>query len=181
MKRSHSYPHLIALAAIFMLLPSTALFAQSAAPSAESASAAWQRGGPGFGHGGPGAFVDRMAEALELSAGQTAEIEEIIAAHQVKTAGLKTEARLAHEAARTIEESDAFDEAAIRAAATKAADAHIELTVERARLRSEIHAVLTPDQLEKAAEIKAKRQERRHHFRDRPGGRHGEAPRDWRR
>ena len=181
MNRSHSLKKLVALASIFTLLPTAALIAQPAAPQAPAAPDARPPRGPGFGHRGPEFFLERMAEALALSDGQIAGIEELMATHKIETAALEMETRLGHETVRKLVESDIFDEAAIREAAQKAADAQIELTVERARLRSEIHAVLTPEQQEKAAALKAERQERRHHFRDGPGDRHGKAPRAWRR
>lgn len=121
---------------------------------------------PGFGgpHGpGPEAgpfFLDRMSEALDLTADQIAEIEQIMSAHRIGTAGLRAEARAAHEAVRELEESSAFDESAIRMAAERAAAAQIELAVERARLKSQIHAVLTPEQAATAAELRAERGER---------------------
>lgn len=129
--------------------------------------------GPGFGGPrGPGpepgvVFFDRMAAALDLSEAQIAEIEGIMSSHRIETAELRAEARSALDAARDLAESEAFDEAAIRAAEERVAAAHVELAVERARLRSDIHAVLTPEQAEKAADLRSQREERRAEFGDR--------------
>ena len=50
-------------------------------------------------------------------------------------------------------ESGSFNEAAVRSAATKQAQTETDLTVERARVKSQIFAVLTPDQRTKAQEM----------------------------
>ena len=172
MKRTFTTSTLVAFAAALAIIPATILVAQPG-PGAPGF------GGPhgrGFGPDGPGFFLEHMTEELELSEGQVAELEEMLSAHRVATAELRAQARSAHEEAAKLAESETFDEAAIRAAGRKVADVQVELAVERARLRSEMHAALTPEQQAKADELKAERQQRREWFKEREDGRRGRAP-----
>jgi Spy/CpxP family protein refolding chaperone len=132
-------------------------------------------GGPGLDE--PPFLLERMTEELELSAGQVGEIEGLLETHRIETAGLKAEAKVAHDNLRELVEGDQFDETAVRAAAERAAGLHVELTVERARLRSAIGGILTPEQRERAAELRSERRERWQHFGGRRGSGHGRAPR----
>ena len=54
----------------------------------------------------------------------------------------------------------AFDEAAVSAIATEKGNLSAQMTVERARVKSQIFALLTVEQKTKATEMKSKMQER---------------------
>lgn len=58
-------------------------------------------------------------------------------------------------------EDGTFDEAAVRAAAQARAAKFVELEVARARMFSEMYAVLTPEQKSRLAELKKQMAERR--------------------
>jgi Spy/CpxP family protein refolding chaperone len=59
----------------------------------------------------------------------------------------------AHKQMRTLEESPTFDEAAVRSLASQQAQAITELIVAKARTKSEMFAILTPEQKAKATTI----------------------------
>jgi protein CpxP len=63
---------------------------------------------------------------------------------------LMQELRQERQQMNSLTESGNFDEGAVRAAASKQAQTETDLAVERARVKSQIFAVLTPDQRTKA-------------------------------
>ncbi|MBI5015683.1 MAG: Spy/CpxP family protein refolding chaperone [Deltaproteobacteria bacterium] len=90
--------------------------------------------------------LDRWATVLKLTDDQEAQVEGIFEAERpVMTRQFQT-LKEARRDLRTAAESGTFDENAVRALAQKKAQAQTELTVERARVRSKLLAVLTPDQ-----------------------------------
>jgi Spy/CpxP family protein refolding chaperone len=127
-----------------------------------------------------------MAETLDLSDGQKAEIEDLRVGQREEVEPLKEKARAARHAVGDLMRADAFDEATVRTAARQAADIEVELMVIRARHRSELKSVLTPEQQEKAAELREQWQERAEQFRGRgfdrgagPGRGPGKGPGRW--
>jgi Spy/CpxP family protein refolding chaperone len=164
--------------AVALLFPASVLVAQP--PD----SPAGFGDGPGFGHGFPGRgfMLDRLAEELELSDGQKTEIEALRLSHREQLGPLMEQAREARHAVGALMRSEAFDEETIRSAARQAADIHVELTILRARHHSELKSVLTPEQQEKAAELRERWQESSEHSRGRPargfGRGAGRGPRD---
>jgi Spy/CpxP family protein refolding chaperone len=150
-----------------LLLPASVLMAQPPGGPGE---------GRGRGFGGDEEFpfreflFERMAEKLELSDGQKAEIEAIRDGHRNDIEPLREKARAARHAVGDLMRADAFDEATVRTAAREAADIEVELMVIRARHRSELKSVLTPEQQEKAAELRQQWQEKADQFRGRGRG-----------
>jgi Spy/CpxP family protein refolding chaperone len=65
-----------------------------------------------------------------------------------------------HKQLRQLETAGTFDEAKVRAVATQQAQTMTELTVQKARIKSEMMQVLTPDQKDKMAKFEARRQAR---------------------
>ena len=61
---------------------------------------------------------------------------------------------------RQLEQAGPFDEAKVRAVATQQSQAMTELMVQKARIKSELVAVLTPDQKDKLAKLQARREAR---------------------
>lgn len=105
-------------------------------------------GGPGFpgkGHG-PGMRMERMAEVLGLSDTQKEQVSAILKAEQEKTEPLRQQLFENRKQIMETAFSGKFDEAAVRAIAAKQAPIITELIVSHARAKSEIHALLTPEQ-----------------------------------
>lgn len=159
-----------------LLLPASVLMAQP--PDGRGGGSGEGRGrGPGRDFGGDGEFpfrefmFERMAEKLELSDGQKAEIEDLRVGQREEVEPLREKARSARHAVGDLMRADAFDEATVRTAARQAADIEVELMVIRARHRSELKSVLTPEQQEKATELREQWQERAEQFRGRGHGR----------
>ena len=113
------------------------------------------RGGPGG--PGPRDGLGPLGRELNLTDEQKAQIKKITESFEESTRSL-------HEQLRTLHEGEAdpfsgtFDEAAVRAAAEARAKVEVELAVSRAKMMSQIGAVLTADQ---KAQLAARRQDRR--------------------
>jgi protein CpxP len=116
------------------------------------------RGGPG-GHGGPGGPRDGLGPLrdLNLTDEQKAQIEKIRSSSEESMKALHDQLRALHESQPEPFSGAAFDEAAVRAAAEARAKVEVELEVARARMASQVFAVLT-------AEQKAQLNERRQQF-----------------
>jgi len=62
---------------------------------------------------------------------------------------------------RELTDSGSFDEKAIRTLAEEQAKIQVELAVSKAKMHSRIHAIMTPEQQELAAKLRATRKDRR--------------------
>lgn len=91
-------------------------------------------------------FLARMTKTLDLSAEQQEQIKAIMEEHRNKVEPLRKNLDENRDKLRQATKADTFDEAAIRTLAAGQAAAKTELMVERARVKSQIHAVLTPEQ-----------------------------------
>jgi periplasmic protein CpxP/Spy len=109
-----------------------------------------------------GWMLQRMAAELNLTEAQQAQIKNILQAEKAKTQPLRQQLRQ-NRLAQDGNATGAFDEARVRAFADKQAQLMSDLTVERARAKSQIFAVLTPDQRQKAVALMQERQQRRQH------------------
>ena len=89
---------------------------------------------------------DRMAEVLGLSDSQKEKVSAILKAEQEKTEPLRQQLFENRKQIMESTSSGKFDEAAVRAIAAKQAPIIAELMVSHARAKSEIHALLTPEQ-----------------------------------
>jgi protein CpxP len=143
----------------------SALYAVAADPLSGSALAVEKRAGDG-----PATYdmrkerhFDRMAEALDLTPEQREQIKAIRAAEQDKVAPLKEQLRKGREQLRVAAEQQPFDEAAVRALAADQAEIRTEMIVSHARVKNQIHALLTPEQREKAEQMRSSMKERRGH------------------
>lgn len=94
----------------------------------------------------------RMTEALDLSAEQQEKVKAIMDEHRSKVAPLRQSLDESRDQLRQLGKADTFDETAVRRLAAGQAAAKAELMVERARMQSQIHALLTPEQREMAEE-----------------------------
>jgi protein CpxP len=106
-------------------------------------------------------FLARMTKTLDLSAEQQEKIKAIMDEHRNKVAPLRQDLDENRDKLRQATKADTFDEAAIRTLAAGQAAAKTELVVERARMMSQIHAVLTPEQRKLADEKMERMMERR--------------------
>jgi protein CpxP len=97
-------------------------------------------------------FLARMTEVLNLSPEQQEKIKAIMAEHRNKVAPLRQSLDENRDKLRQAAKADTFDEAAVRSLAASQSAAKTELMVERARMKNQIHAVLTPEQRKLAEE-----------------------------
>ena len=131
----------LAAFAIASLIFVSALVASSQGPQG--------RGGPDGRGGFPGGPGERglgpLARGLNLTDDQKTQIQKITESFEASTKELHDNLRALHE-----NEADpfttAFDEATVRAAATERAKIEVELEVARAKMLSQIGAILTTEQ-----------------------------------
>jgi protein CpxP len=127
-------------------------------------------GGPGGpGHFGRGGFGSPMAvlRQLDLSDDQRAQVRQVMDSHRDELQAVGERVRAAQRAQRDAVASTQFDEQAVRTKAAELAAAEADAAVLRAKVHSEVFAVLTPEQQAKAAELKAQREARAQQFRER--------------
>lgn len=110
--------------------------------------------GPGFGrgHGHGGWMLGRMSKELNLTADQQTQIKSIMQTERSKTQPLMQQMRQ-NEQAQNATINGNFDEAQARAFAQKQTQIMNDLIVEKQRTKSQIYAVLTPEQRQKALQL----------------------------
>jgi Spy/CpxP family protein refolding chaperone len=117
--------------------------------------------GPGR-HRDAGRRLDYLSRQLDLTDGQKARIKEIFEAHRADGLGDAAQSsRQARRDLRLLIHDPSADENAIRAAASRSAQAEGDLAVERHKMFGEIYQLLTPEQQEKAKALRDRAQERR--------------------
>ena len=114
-------------------------------------------GGPGFGMPDPGMMIGRMADRLDLDDTQRESVKNIMEAAKPEMKALREQFRANHEALQALDAGDAE----VQNIATSNGQLATEGTLLFTRIRGEIHAVLTEEQLAKAAEMKEERKEQR--------------------
>lgn len=110
--------------------------------------------GPGNGphwktHGPKGLQANRlelMALVLDLNQAQKAQVKNILTAERTAMKPWFKQMWESRRALRQATANGAFDEAKVRALASKVAQAGTELMVSKARVRNQIYALLTPQQ-----------------------------------
>jgi Spy/CpxP family protein refolding chaperone len=122
-------------------------------------SALAQRPGKGFGHHG-GWMLKRMTKQLNLTDAQQTQIKGIMASEKTRIKPLMQQMRQ-NEQAQNASTNGTFDENQTRAFAGKQAQIMTDLIVEKQRMRSEVFAVLTLEQRQKAQQLMQERQQRR--------------------
>ena len=121
------------------------------------------RGAGPFGPGGPGGrgFAAGFALGqLDLSDTQKQQIRDITKRHRDQTQPVVQRLQQAMEAQRAAIEAIPVNEPVVRSAAQDVAAAQADMAVEQARLHSDIFAVLTVEQQEKAKQLEAQAQAR---------------------
>ena len=116
--------------------------------------------------GGKGRHHDwmlaRMTKELNLTSDQQAKIKSILEVQRAKMQPLRQQLRQ-NRLAESSNSAATFNEAQVRSYAEKQAQIMTDLTVERERTKSQIFAVLTPDQRTKALALMPQHGKRRHH------------------
>ena len=139
------------------------------------ATVAAQGSGPRRGVG-----VGMARRALDLTDAQREQMRQLAQKNREQIRTLTDRAEAAREAAREAADVTSFSEEQSRAAAEEVAAAQVELAVHRARSRSEVYALLTPDQQQRARNIRDRLQQRQPgppRFRGRGQQRQPEPPR----
>jgi periplasmic protein CpxP/Spy len=116
------------------------------------------------GHRGAGFSAHMLgfyADYLDLTDAQQAQMKDILAKEKPAIRPLMQQLAQGHQQLKQFEQPGAFDEAKVRAIATQQAQTMTELTVQKTRIKSELMAVLTPDQKDKLAKFEARREARR--------------------
>ncbi len=108
--------------------------------------------GDGFGPS-PEHIVAFMTDALDLTDAQQAQAKSILDREKPNFQPLIKQLADSHKQMRALEENATFDEPAVRALATQQAQTMTELIVAKARVKSELFAILTADQKTKATTI----------------------------
>ncbi len=118
--------------------------------------------GDGFGPS-PEHILAFMTDALDLTDAQQTQAKAILEKEKPSFQPLIQQLKDGHTQMRALEESTTFDEAAVRALATQHAQAITELIVTKARVKSELFAILTPDQKAKATKMMNRHEEHMMH------------------
>ena len=122
-------------------------------------SAFAQHAGMGFGRH-KGWMLKRMTKQLNLTEAQQTQIKGIMAGEETKIKPLMQQLRQ-NEQAEQANINGTFDENQARAFAGKQAQLTADLIVEKERMRSQVYAVLTPEQRQKAQQLMQERQQHR--------------------
>ncbi len=99
---------------------------------------------------GPEDRIARMARRLDLTEEQQAQIKAILESERTTAAPLRQQLAESRKKMREAVLAEPFDESAVRTLAESESETRIELEVSRARAKSRIHALLTPEQRELA-------------------------------
>ncbi len=129
-----------------------------------------QAGGPGFhgrgpggpGHrGGPMGAALRVLRQLDLDESQREQVRAVMEGYQPQLRALTEQLRPAHQALRETVTAEIPDEALIRERSAGVAAVEVELAVLRARIHTDVYQLLTPEQRQRAEELKTRMAERR--------------------
>ena len=117
-------------------------------------------GGMGHHGGGMGNLLGATGDYLDLTDAQRSEMKAILAKEKPTIRPLMQQLAQSHQQMSQLETAGTFDEAKVRSLATQQSQTMTELMVQKARIKSELMAVLTPDQKTKLATLKARQQAR---------------------
>jgi protein CpxP len=104
-------------------------------------------------HGGRGPNLERLADRLDMTEQQRAEIKTMLDDSRQQMKGLREQMRANRAQLRDLTQQAEFDEAAVRNVADEQGDLKAEMIVLRARQRHEMKAVLTDEQRVKLDEM----------------------------
>jgi Spy/CpxP family protein refolding chaperone len=118
-----------------------------------------QHRGMGFGRNN-GWMLKHMAKQLNLTEAQQTQIKGIMADEKTKIKPMMQQLRQ-NQQAEDANVNGSFDENQARTFANKQAQLMTDLIVEKERMRSQVYAVLTPEQRQKALQLMQERQQHR--------------------
>ena len=124
-----------------------------------AATASAQHRGMGFGRNN-GWMLKHMTRQLNLTEAQQTQIKGIMASEKTKIKPMMQQLRQ-NQQAEDANVNGSFDENQARAFANKQAQLMTDLIVEKERMRSQVYAVLTPEQRQKALQLMQERQQHR--------------------
>lgn len=143
---------LVAMGAMFV-------FAQDGAGQKDGKRGFGKRGG--HHRGGHG----MMFRGLDLTDEQKAQMKTIRQASKESTKSIREQMKANRQKLQTLSESGTFDEAQVKAIAAEQGNLSAQMIVEKEKVKTQMLAILTPEQKAKAAEMKAqfkqKREERK--------------------
>lgn len=113
--------------------------------------------------------LDMMSEVLDLSDDQQQQIEALYQTQYEQNSATREQMRAGQQELRDKMRADDFNEAEFRSLAEKQAQLKTDRMVEKAKIKQQIFAILTPEQQEKANKLMSLRGEGK----GRHGGRHG--------
>ena len=114
------------------------------------------RGGPG-GPFGPGGLALR---GLDLTDAQREQVKAIMESHRDEQKAIGDRMQAARKALHEAIAADTFDETAVRAKAAEIGAVEADAAVLQARIKSGIFAILTPEQVKKAKELRSQMENR---------------------
>ncbi len=117
------------------------------------------KAGPGMGFGGffGAHMLGFYADYLDLTDAQQAQVKDILAKERPTIQPLIQQLAQAHQQVSQFEQAGTFDEAKVRSLAAQQSQIMTELLVQKARIKSELMALLTPEQKDKMAKLEARR------------------------
>ena len=118
-----------------------------------------QHRGMGFGRNN-GWMLKHMVKQLNLTEAQQTQVKSILADEKTKIKPMMQQLRQ-NQQAEDANVNGSFDENQARAFANKQAQLMTDLIVEKERMRSQVYAVLTPEQRQKALQLMQERQQHR--------------------
>ncbi|HEX8733984.1 MAG TPA: Spy/CpxP family protein refolding chaperone [Pyrinomonadaceae bacterium] len=110
---------------------------------------------------GPPPFaLEKIADELNLSDEQRAQIRQTLEAEKTKVQALMETARATHEQLKDLGTDGVFNEEKVNRLSAQQAETTRQLIIEKERTKAAVFAVLTPEQRTKAAELKNKFEEK---------------------
>ena len=128
-------------------------------PGAAGRAAAGGRGGRVEGAGGPGEFGLPLGQ-LNLTDSQRQQIRDLIQKGRQDGEPVQARLRTAMEARRQAMEAIPLNEGAIRSTTADLVAAETDVAIQQARVRADVLALLTPDQLDQVKTLQAEQQTR---------------------
>jgi len=119
-------------------------------------------GGPGMrgGPGGPFGLAGLPMRELGLTDAQREQVKAVMESHRADQKAIGDRMQKARKALHDAIAADTFDEAAIRAAAAEIGAVEADAAVLQARIHTEVVALLTPEQVKKAKELRTEMENR---------------------
>lgn len=141
---------LVAMGAMFV-------FAQDGAGNKDGKRGFGKRGHFGKRGGGHG----MMLRGLDLTDAQKAQVKTIMQTSRESSKPLREQMKANRQKLQTISDSGSFDQAQIQALADEQGRLTAQMIVEKEKVKSQVSAILTPEQKAKAAEMKAQFKQKR--------------------